>query len=443
MSYDKDTSPPIKSSAIPSANAAAHGKLGGALLPLKTENNGNEKPPIVWPTALLLSITPIAALITIPWYQWAVGFEWHHWLAFLVFAALNGMSITAGYHRLWAHNTYRAHWLMRLGLALFGASAFQNSILVWASQHRRHHRHVDDENHDPYSAKKGLWFSHIGWMLRHYPNGQDDFSNAKDLQRDKIVMWQHRHYYSIALVMNLFPPLLLGFLTGDYLAYILLMGVLRLVYSHHTTFFINSLAHFWGRRPYTAENTARDNGILALLTYGEGYHNYHHLFQNDYRNGVRWYQFDPTKWLIGACSWMGLAKDLKRTPQFKIRQAMVMRQLEEAKSRLSNGAAAIKLQATLGAQGYEQWKRRLEEQIDSEYQHMTRLLEEWSKTQQAWVAAKRAKLVTASQSVQGSLKIAELADIPNVKQLKIKMKTLEKEIKDQYQRVCGFNMAMA
>ena len=73
--------------------------------------------------------------------------------------------------------------------------------------------------------------------------------------------------------------------------------------SHHFTFFINSLAHMWGSRPYTEENTARDNAVLALVTFGEGYHNFHHIFAHDYRNGVRWWQWDPTKWLIASCSW--------------------------------------------------------------------------------------------------------------------------------------------
>ncbi|MGB1192119.1 MAG: fatty acid desaturase, partial [Pseudomonadales bacterium] len=140
----------------------------------------------------MLSITALVALISVPWYQLTIGFEWTHWLAFFLFAASNGLAITAGYHRLWAHNAYKAHPILRLLLALFGAASFQNSILVWSSQHRRHHRFVDNNDKDPYSANRGLWFSHIGWLLRKYPNGEDDFSNAKDLQRDKIVMWQHK-----------------------------------------------------------------------------------------------------------------------------------------------------------------------------------------------------------------------------------------------------------
>ncbi len=104
-------------------------------------------------------------------------------------------------------------------------------------------------------------------------------------------------------------------------ALFLLAGVLRLVVSHHFTFFINSLAHMWGVQPYTDDNTARDNGVVALLTYGEGYHNFHHMFAHDYRNGVRWWQWDPSKWFINAMRWLGLARNLKTVPWFKIQRA--------------------------------------------------------------------------------------------------------------------------
>lgn len=393
-----------------------------------------QKPEIVWPTALMLSITALVALISVPWYQLTIGFEWTHWLAFFLFAASNGLAITAGYHRLWAHNAYKAHPILRLLLALFGAASFQNSILVWSSQHRRHHRFVDDNDKDPYSANRGLWFSHIGWLLRKYPNGRDDFSNAKDLQRDKIVMWQHKYYYLIALMMNFLPPLIMGVLTGDYLAYFLLMGVLRLVYSHHTTFLVNSLAHAWGRRPYTSENTARDNGFVSLLTYGEGYHNYHHIFQNDYRNGVRWFQYDPTKWLIKACSWVGLSYDLRSTPKFKIRQAMVARQLELTRDKLTNQTLLNTIKQRIGAIEYANWMATIEKQIESEHQQLTELLDEWKSTHSLWMTAKREKIAEARQSMQTSL------DLHNLRQ---KLKELEYSVVQQYRRVSYVNGVLA
>ena len=115
-----------------------------------------------------------------------------------------------------------------------------------------------------------------------------------------MLAFQHRFYLPLALATNFGIPLLAGWAIGDVWGTFILAGVLRLVVSHHVTFFINSLAHMWGSRPYTEENTARDNPVLAFFTYGEGYHNYHHIFAHDYRNGVRWWQWDPTKWLIAG-----------------------------------------------------------------------------------------------------------------------------------------------
>ena len=321
------------------------------------------KPPICWAPTLVFILTGAIALIGVPWYALAVGFEWTAVLGFFLFAGLSGISITAGYHRLWAHNAYRARLPLRLLFTLFGAATVQNSTLTWVAGHRRHHRHVDDVDEDPYSAKRGLWFSHIGWMMREWPSGHEDYTNVEDLKRDRLVMWQHNYYVPITLAMNFGPPLLVGWLTGDYLANLLLMGVARLVFTHHTTFFINSLAHFWGRRPYTEENTARDNDLLALFTYGEGYHNYHHKFQRDYRNGVKWWQFDPTKWLIWTASKVGLTNSLHRVDAFRIREAEITMRLQRAAERVETLAN-------------ESLRERWERLIDEERERLATALEE-------------------------------------------------------------------
>ena len=339
------------------------------------------KPPINWPGAIVLLSTPLIAMILLPWYALNHEFSSAAWWSFLLLAGANGMAITAGYHRLWAHRTYEAHWTIRIIYMIFGTMAIQNSILVWASGHRTHHRHIDDVDHDPYSAKRGFWFSHIGWMLRQYESGRDDFRNAPDLLNDKIVMFQHNHYLKLVLLTNIGIPALIGYAVGDVWGVLLLGGLLRLVWSHHTTFFINSLAHMWGTRPYTDENTARDNPVLALLTYGEGYHNYHHIFQYDYRNGIHWYQFDPTKWLIFALSWVGLTRNLKRCPQFAIEKAKLTMQFKYAEEKLS-------LQAAGHAQ-LEAWKAKLAQ----EYEHFNLVLNDWSKLRETWFAEKKLELL--------------------------------------------------
>ena len=227
-----------------------------------------ERAPLNWPAVIMFVLTTVPAVTIFPWYLITVGFDTFEVISFVLLLGATGLSITAGYHRLWAHRAYEAHPLMKIPLMLFGAMALQNSILIWASMHRVHHKHVDDEDQDPYSAKRGLWFSHMGWMLRDYPSSALDFKNARDLKEDPIVMFQHRHYLALALGMNFGLPALLGWINGDLWGSLLLAGVMRLVISQHVTFFINSLAHYWGRQPYTDANSARDNDLLALVTYG-------------------------------------------------------------------------------------------------------------------------------------------------------------------------------
>lgn len=146
---------------------------------------------------------------------------------------------------------------------------------------------------------------------------------------------------------------------------ILLAGFLRIVTAHHFTFFINSIVHKWGKQPYTDENTARDNALFAILTHGEGYHNFHHIFQNDYRNGVRWWQYDPTKWFIAVASWFGLATDLKRVSNFRIQRAKVQMQFKRAQEKLSQSSQT------------EKWAELLEK----EYEQFTKMLSEWTELQ--------------------------------------------------------------
>ena len=124
--------------------------------------------PLNWPAIIMFLISTIPVVTVLPWYWATFGFDGFEWVCFFVLWALNGMSITAGYHRLWAHRSYEASKPLQIFYMLFGAMALQNSVLVWASSHRVHHRHVDDVDQDPYSAKRGLWFSHLGWMLRNY-----------------------------------------------------------------------------------------------------------------------------------------------------------------------------------------------------------------------------------------------------------------------------------
>jgi stearoyl-CoA desaturase (delta-9 desaturase) len=333
-------------------------------------------------TTSMFTATFATAVTVVPWYGFSHGFTAAAWIWFVLLLGANGMAITCGYHRLFAHATYEAHPVLKVAYLLFGAMALQNSALIWSAGHRVHHRHIDDLELDPYCARRGFWFSHIGWMLRRYPSGEADFRTVRDLERDPLVRYQHRFYLPLTLAMNIGLPLLLGWADGDVLGTFLLAGVLRLVVSHHVTFFINSLAHMWGTRPYSEDNTARDNPVIAVLTYGEGYHNFHHMFAHDYRNGVRPWQWDPSKWFIALMSWAGLAWNLKRVPRFKIQRALLDAQFRRAEIQLSNQSGRVQIEI-------EQIKRRVAE----EYEVFCSAVTTWTHLREQWLAdAKRVVL---------------------------------------------------
>ncbi|NVK25275.1 MAG: fatty acid desaturase [Gammaproteobacteria bacterium] len=371
-----------------------------------------KKPPILWTNVLVFTLTFVIALIGVPAYGYYYGFSSVHLIATILTLGYAGMSITVGYHRLWAHKTYDAHPFLQFILALGGAFALQNSALHWSSDHRIHHKFVDQNDKDPYSAKKGFWFSHIGWMLRDYQgNSYSDYSNVRDLQKNKIVMWQHRHYLLLSILMNFGIPIVLGIIFNDIWGMLLTVGVLRLVLSHHFTFFINSLAHIWGSQPYTDKNTARDNGLLALLTYGEGYHNYHHIFETDYRNGIRWYHFDPSKWFIKTASYLGLTSNLRKVPEDKIAAAKLTMQKYKTESKLTS----------LELPDHHEIMAKLE----AEYELMIEKIKSYSQAKRQLLAAKKQK---ASEAV-----ISELQHtMQQLKQQLAKQQTQWQQIRMQY-----------
>lgn len=357
-------------------------------------NSPSPRPPINWPGAIVLLGTPLIALFLIPWYSWNYDFSMTAWISLALFFAWSGLGITAGYHRLWAHKTYEASWPVRFILMIGGTLAIQNSILFWASGHRTHHRYVDHVDQDPYSAKRGFWYSHIGWMLRDYPSGTPDYKNSPDLLKDKMVMFQHNHYIKLVLVTNVGFTALIGWLAGDIWGVMLLAGLVRLILNHHVTFFINSLAHMYGNQPYTDENTARDNFWLALVTWGEGYHNFHHIFQYDYRNGVKWWQFDPTKWLILGLSKVGLTYNLKRIPTFTIRKAEVAMKFKRAEQHLE----------TYGHNMHEDVVA-IRQRISQEYEAFSATLNDWAKLKEQSMNSKKAAVAEKFQQVDLKLKM--------------------------------------
>jgi len=239
------------------------------------------------------------------------GFNPYLLIPTFIMYVLTVFAISGGYHRLFSHRTYKAGTLLKLFYLIFGAASGQNSALKWSKDHRVHHRKVDTDE-DPYNIKQGFFFAHMGWVLL---KDQANNPEPKDLTRDPLVMWQHRHIGKIALITNFIVCLISGHFTGSYLGSFAMVGFLRLTGVLQIIFCINSFCHMIGTRPYDKKSTARDSHLLALITFGEGYHNFHHAFESDYRNGYHWYEWDPTKWILSVTTKLGLTYDLLKTPK--------------------------------------------------------------------------------------------------------------------------------
>lgn len=279
----------------------------------------------------------------------------------ILYYFVGGLSITAGYHRLWAHKAYRATLLPRLFFAFFGASAVEGSVKWWGHSHRVHHRYVDT-NRDPYNATRGFWFSHMGWMLEKANPRFRARADISDLVDDWVVRFQHKHYLSIMLFSAfVVPTLFCGyFFDGDYLGGFIYAGIFRTFFIQQATFCVNSLAHWIGEQPFDDTRTPRDHVLTALVTMGEGYHNFHHEFPTDYRNAIKWYQYDPTKILIWTLSKLGLAYNLKTFSQNAIEQGLVQQQqkkLDRMKASLNWGTPLLQLPVWTIEEFYEKCKK--------------------------------------------------------------------------------------
>ena len=289
---------------------------------------------INWLISSFLIGTLFLSITAVPVYLWFFGLDWFQVVLFFVMFCTVGFSVTLGYHRLFSHLAFQAHWSVRLFTLIFGAGAFENSVLLWACEHRNHHKHVDHEEDDPYCISKGLFHAHMGWLMFKL-DPPPPFDNVTDLQKDPLVMWQYRYIHWIAAIVAFVLPAVIGYLWGGWVSALgafLIAGVARVVILQHCTFCINSLCHYIGKQPYSSRCSARDSWLMAIVTFGEGYHNYHHEFQHDYRNGVKPWQIDPTKWIIWLLSKTGLVRKLRRVPTEKIllaELAEARRQLEE------------------------------------------------------------------------------------------------------------------
>lgn len=259
---------------------------------------------------IFLALITAVTLIGCPLYLWKFGLTWAQAGFFVFYALASSFAITLGYHRLFSHAAFKATWPVRLVVLFFGGAAFEQSAMRWSAMHRRHHKHTDTDL-DPYNINRGFFYAHCGWVMLRLPHM--DYVNVRDLAHDPFVRHQHDHYRAWSYISGVLVPLLLGAWIGGWTYAILFPVFARIFLVLNSAFFINSAAHSFGSRPFNPASSARDHWFGIIVTNGEGYHNFHHAFPRDYRNGIRWYDWDPTKWIIWSLSRVGLASELKRT----------------------------------------------------------------------------------------------------------------------------------
>ncbi len=281
-----------------------------------TRKHPNTALPIQWDVVAWFSFVHVTGLVVAPLYILWVHYSSATLALALVLFTLAHLTISAGVHRLYSHRAYRARKPLHLFFLLFSAATFQVSVLVWAYQHRMHHWYSDTDE-DPYSVVHGFWWAHFFWILR--PSKTEDPDKMRDLLGNPLVVWQHRYYFRLAILMTFVLPTCIAALWGDPLGGLLVAGFTRLVFHYHLTWCINSVAHTFGTRRYRSSRSARLSIYLAPIVMGEHDHERHHLAERDYRVGTRWYHFDLGRWFIELCALMNLAYDLNTVSDDEIR----------------------------------------------------------------------------------------------------------------------------
>jgi len=278
-------------------------------------------------TALFAGIH-LSVLLTL-----VVDFRWSFVALAAALYVIRMFAITAGYHRLFAHRAYKTSRPMQLVLAVLGTMAVQKGPLWWASVHRAHHRYADKPKDAHSPRQRGMWHAHVGWILAR-ENEQADLSLVEDLVRFPELRWLDRNFWV--------PPAALA------LALLAVGGTGALVWGFsvstvvlwHATFAINSLAHTWGSRRYEVSDSSRNNGLLAVLTLGEGWHNNHHRYCSSARQGFFWWEVDMSYYALRALAVLHLVSALRPVPP-QLLGANVSQELKGRRSSSRRNAPAV------------------------------------------------------------------------------------------------------
>jgi len=273
----------------------------------ETAPNRGEYGTLSWINVAFFGAFHALALLA-PWFfSWsALGVAiFLHWL-------FGSIGICLGYHRLLTHRSLQVPKPLEYAITFIGSLALQGGPIFWVAGHRMHHLHTEDVDKDPYSARRGFWWSHMLWLF--YPQGETfDYESYKrlapDLDRDPFYRWLNKNFLLLQLPLGLLLYLLGGW------SFVIYGIFVRAVLLWHSTWLINSATHMTGYRTFTSDDNSRNLWWAALLTYGEGWHNNHHAYPNVAKAGWQWWEIDMTWWAITILKKLGLAQRVVMPPE--------------------------------------------------------------------------------------------------------------------------------
>jgi stearoyl-CoA desaturase (delta-9 desaturase) len=271
-----------------------------------------------------VTVLPVLGLLVVAWQVWGDALGWSDVIVFAFMYVLTGLGITVGFHRLFTHRAFKTGKVVRFTLAAMGSAAIEGPVISWVADHRKHHAFSDqpgdphsphvDHGHGLRGALRGLAHAHVGWLFIHTHRGLKT-RYAPDLLKDPVVKWVNDTFV-FWVAAGLILPFVLGALIGGSwmagLTGMLWGGLVRILVLHHSTYSINSLCHFFGRRQFATEDHSRNLAWLVPLTFGEAWHNGHHAFPTSARHGLERHQWDPSAGVITALERVGLAWDVVR-----------------------------------------------------------------------------------------------------------------------------------
>ncbi|MBP9706832.1 MAG: fatty acid desaturase [Oligoflexales bacterium] len=288
-------------------NTRAESVTLGASLPTYTSSTALS---LAWPSIIWIVGIHLLAFATVPFY-----FSWGAFYSFVILYFMTGMvGVTLGYHRLLSHRAFKTSRTVERILATFGTLSLQGTPIRWIGTHRIHHA-FSDTFKDPHDSSRGFWFSHVGWLMVFnpiYEQGDNIKKFSRDIAKDPYMVWLSTAMGQISV--NTALGLALLFIGGvDYFVWGFLA---RAVVVYHVTWSVNSLTHKFGYKNFKdATDESRNNWLVALLAFGEGWHNNHHTHADVARNGLKWWEIDITYYLIRTLEFLGLAWEVKQPPR--------------------------------------------------------------------------------------------------------------------------------